>query len=443
MGVFDRTELLQSMTGSQQNPLRTIGFSSQLLRLHLDDDQLWEFAKKTAQRLVVILHPDHQDADEQSADIEIRSAFESLKDKDIFLRALEDLKKDYNEGRSVENERKRSVDYSQNQIKEAKLREQNAVRKQEELRGSLQQLHRQLVEKTGIEMVKIRNPKDQSRKPLEQVRMLRQVGKVIAIRVSVEVWDGTLAKPEVLTQILTKYKSDRQRVVRQIEKHNLTRVAKGKKKVSLNEENLAGYIGLAQQGIVKGGFASRSFLEMVEEVSTDPIPTLFWDLLSAVDKYGVARGNQHKLKFPSPEISLRASGFEPEVFSAAYRAVFTQIVDYLKPQLNRISVVYIHPEVIDMTYGTLDQAMVMGSVFIGEQPISIKMVPGSFDLGAYPEDLKRPYLCEGALIATTAPTEIGVTGVTARERADKLPSLFAKNLASKRMISNYVLLEFL
>ena len=89
MAVFERRDLLQSIMGEQQNPLRTIGFSSELLRLNLDEDQLWEFAKKAAQRLIVILHPDHKDTEEQEASVAIRQAFESLKDKDAFLRAME------------------------------------------------------------------------------------------------------------------------------------------------------------------------------------------------------------------------------------------------------------------------------------------------------------------------------------------------------------------
>jgi hypothetical protein len=58
MAIFNRTDLLRSITGAQQNPLKTIGFSAQLLRLNLTEEELWKYAKQAAKQLVAIIHPD-------------------------------------------------------------------------------------------------------------------------------------------------------------------------------------------------------------------------------------------------------------------------------------------------------------------------------------------------------------------------------------------------
>lgn len=443
MSVFDRRELLQSITGEQKNTLRTIGFSSELLRLHLDDDQLWEFAKKTAQRLIMILHPDHKDVEEQAANMAIRQAFESLKDKNVFLRDLEDLKSEINKIRSSENEQKRSVHYSENLVKEAQRKEQEAVNNQKALSKSLGKLRQRLVATAGIEMVNIRNSQNKERQPLQQVRMIRQSKQAITLHISVQAWEGTLAHPAELDQILDKYRRDRERERRRIQKGNQTRKIKGNKTVSLNGERMSLYIGEAHQRLVKGGFASRDLLEMVDEATKQPLPTLNWDLMCAVDKYGIARGNQHKRKRVDSRLAQEASSFEPKTFQKAYRQSFEQVIAFLKPRFNRVSEICIRPEIIDLSGGVIDEAVVVGSAFLDDQTISTRTVPGLFDLGYFPDDLERKYLCEGALIATTSSIAIGLTGSSSKDRAEKLPNLLAKSIASKKMVSSYLLIEFL
>lgn len=74
-----------------ENPLRVIGFSYQILNLGLSDDQLYEYCRKSSLYLVQMLHPDKVGDGYQAAHTKFFSAFNLLDDREVFDKALKEF----------------------------------------------------------------------------------------------------------------------------------------------------------------------------------------------------------------------------------------------------------------------------------------------------------------------------------------------------------------
>ncbi len=442
MSVFNTEDLMKAMLGDQKNPLRTIGFSSELLRLGLSEDELWGFAKKVARDLTAILHPDANNSDEREAAVEITTAFQSLKDRNTFLRSLREFKHTYNEDRSNENLKKRSHDAQQTRVDELSRKLRKASEVNENLSREIGNLRGKLITKTGSDIVLLTNPKDMSRKPLQQIRMLRQARLAIAMFVHVATWQGVPESPERLEEILNKYQLDRKRALKQIanfnETHKSKRILGGVK-----GDLMSGHVEQAHHDLMKGGFASKVFQEMVQEANKQPIPTLNWDFNRCLQQYSIAKGGTYKRPVPDPTEVLQKSCFDFDTIKQVYKSQFEQVTNFLSPHLDRISEVYIHPEVIDLTGGMLNDNVVVGSAFLGDSNVDLGDNRAIFNLGSFPLDLSRRYLCEGGLVAVANPIKIGIVGQTSAERAAQVSVKLANKITSSNMYSSRILIEFL
>ncbi len=77
---------------AKANPLRTIGFSHEILRLGLSEDELYDYAYATARSLFARVHPDRAHTTEiKEHQARVSEAFDLLKDRTLFNRWLRDF----------------------------------------------------------------------------------------------------------------------------------------------------------------------------------------------------------------------------------------------------------------------------------------------------------------------------------------------------------------
>ncbi len=451
MAIFDRTDLLRTIKGAQQNPLRTIGFSAQLLRLNLTEEELWKYAKQAAKQLVAIIHPDQADSEEREASIAMRDAFEALKDFSAFQEALAELRKEHSEERSQENAKKRAVRQGDSLVQEAVRQREQAIADANEHKRQVERLKNQLSRLTGTDTVVVRNRKSKERNGFEWIKMPRQLTQAIAIRFEVKTWKGKVGEPGMLQGVIGTYNRKRERALRTMatkrkEASKTRELRPGE--LQLNPDRDSGHVEEAHHKIEKFGYASRTLAELVAQAIEQPIPVLNWGMANALDEYGIVRGTVRHTKVPDLAQVVSASAFDPEDFEKHYRRAFSDLVAWLDRRVTRVSEIHVFPELVDLRGGWfngIDSKIVLGSVFLDEMKLSLEK--GYLSAGTYPEDLEYPVVCEGALVATCMPTEIGVTGDIARLRADSFHTeLFNKAGRLKegpRIIATHYLLELM
>ena len=110
MGLFTqilRDSLAKSLHPHQKgNPLTTIGLSPLILGLGLSDNELFKFCLDMAKDLVVHFHPDRYEAAATTVELQRKfaGAFEDLKRRELFDKALAEFRQIHSEEKSELNE---------------------------------------------------------------------------------------------------------------------------------------------------------------------------------------------------------------------------------------------------------------------------------------------------------------------------------------------------
>ena len=111
MRIMNEALKRQLLGMPEENSLEVIGFTQSVLDLGLSDDQLYDYSCKSARLLMAMFHPDRVGSD--SAVIErqliFSEAFDQLKDRRIFDRALDKFKETHSEERSEINAAKQVI----------------------------------------------------------------------------------------------------------------------------------------------------------------------------------------------------------------------------------------------------------------------------------------------------------------------------------------------
>lgn len=432
MSIFDPKELLEAINGEQVNPLRTIGFNAELLRINLTEDEFWDVAKKLSRDIVMKIHPDLENQTERTAAAAFRNAFEALKDRKQFLSALADLKRDYNEIRSDENLKKRTEGQLQNRLNEANRTILESSERNKALDARNHELIRQIMIARGSDCVVICNREGKARLPLEQIRMPRQLGRAIAMRIGARAGNGIVGTEELLQEIVETYH----------QKRAGQRAAKAKYGAKLSEENLSIHVENAHRALIKNGFNERSIDELIDEALPQKVPTIGWGFGNVLTAHRIVRSDVKLIRIPPTRDVLEATSFEKETFLATYRALFLMVTDILRDRMKYVTELQIYPEIIDLTGGSYKKEVAIGSAFLQEQKKPVKIRPFGFKLGMYPDDLTHQVVAEGALIALTSPTEIGASGKDSLHRAHSIQGQLG-NTDRKTMTASHLLIEML
>ncbi|HXK39649.1 MAG TPA: hypothetical protein VJ837_02345 [Candidatus Paceibacterota bacterium] len=96
---------------ARANPLRTLGFSTELLKLGLSEDELYDHVYATARILMKRMHPDREGNDEiQGQQRNVSEAFGLLKNRPLFGNWVRDFREGLDAGRSEVNILKQAAD---------------------------------------------------------------------------------------------------------------------------------------------------------------------------------------------------------------------------------------------------------------------------------------------------------------------------------------------
>lgn len=430
--VFKVEDVMTAMTGkSQANPLRTIGFSSELLRLNLNDDQLWEFAKQAAKRLVAIIHPDHQNTEELQAGAAIRNAFEALKDKRAFLTALRELRNHQNEVHAAHNEKLRDATYKVKRMEELERKNSGLLNKQQQLSDELHYVRQALarVKDWRKDVMALTNPLPVMRKPLQQARMMHETGRVIGMRVFIRT-----GKPNRDPDAIHSFVGGFQKAYSE-ERHS------GRTEEELREVALKG-----KKEFAKLGFGVASLNQLVKAVENHSIPILHWDMDRFLNSFGYSLAPEEGPNIPCPDDIARQSVFGSETFAQVYRDLFFGLTTFLAQKHDWVSEVYIYPEIIDLNGGAYEEYRVVGGAFLNEKMKVGKWhgkIHGMLKLGLYPDHAQYPFLCEGGLIAMVQPNNIFVPSGSLESRVKLINEKMSLPVASKDLVSSHLLIEFL
>lgn len=106
-------ELQRKMTGGNEgeNPLVTIGLAPGVVDLGLGDEDLWRYCRTASRFLVAQFHPRLQNDEVTEYQHRYSKAFEDIKDRGIFQRALDDFKSQTRDERSELASLRRTVQY--------------------------------------------------------------------------------------------------------------------------------------------------------------------------------------------------------------------------------------------------------------------------------------------------------------------------------------------
>lgn len=430
--VFNTEEILAAMTGKQVNPLRTIGFNAELLRINLTEDEFWDVAKKLSRDIVMKIHPDLVNQTERAAAAAFRDAFEALKSRKRFLSALADLRRDYNEIRSDENLKKRTEGQLHERLNDANRKLLDSTAQIQELESRNHELIKRLLIARGSDCIVIRNREGKARLPLEQIRMPRQLGRAIAMRIGARPGNGITGDEDLLREIVETYH----------QKRATQRAAKAKFGAKLSEDNLSIHVENAHRALIKNGFNERPTDELIHEALQHKVPTIGWNFGNVLTAHRIVRSDVKLIRIPPTRDVLEATMFERKTFIDTYRSLFLVVTDILRDHMKHVTELQIYPEIIDITGGTFNKDIVVGSSFIQEFKNPIEIRSQGFELGMYPDDLAHPVVSEGALIAVTSQTEIGASGKDSLYRARSFQGLLG-NARSKAMNASHLLIEML
>jgi hypothetical protein len=119
-----------------KNPLHILGFSPELLKLGLSEDELYEYMYSTARLLFARMHPDRGNEEIEEQQRRVSEAFSLLKDRQLFSIWLRDLRDEVSEERAeITRIRKAHRDLQEVATQHRKEAAQNAKTLQSVRRG--------------------------------------------------------------------------------------------------------------------------------------------------------------------------------------------------------------------------------------------------------------------------------------------------------------------
>lgn len=143
----------------EENPLVVIGLSPEILNLGLSADELWRYCRSVSRNLVSCFHPDRkQDLGVEEYQRRYARAFELLKDKEVFKRALEEFELQTRAERSELNRLRKSFNdlarrYEEDvaDVKGALIASEGKVKRAEIALEALEKQYKQYVSCAGTD----------------------------------------------------------------------------------------------------------------------------------------------------------------------------------------------------------------------------------------------------------------------------------------------------
>jgi hypothetical protein len=421
-GLSDTLARQFGVSDDAENPLEVIGFTDAILNLGLSDEELYDYAYRTARWLVAHFHSDRsgQVADLNEKQERIKHAYDELKTDKSFKRWLGKFRTKKSEESSDQNELKRTLSASQKnfqrvqeQIKEVQTHSNNMMR-------MLHSTQDRLTERIYTDGLFFSKPVVYRHRVLGGGRYYavgrEQATAMIVMSIHVQ---NALKSPN--NHLLAEFRAEYRRKIKAIEAQRA------------NKMQSTEMLGPLRDDMLSQGFGATSFKGLLEETLANKslLPPLVWNPRKAFHRLNFARLAKFDRIDSLPDPYKTLSHLSPEGLQAldsSYRKALQVVGEMIaRRRINMVNEARIVVERIPLERGYFKYGRLLHRIIGSSLPFDLESTGGYHISGSTMRlfdkavtTTTRPLILLNSLLVSSPVESIKLQGSNERDTATYL-----------------------